>query len=535
MNIHFNYTLTMTSEHPFLLNIAADYPDYLRDESRRTGSADSLSFPRTEKELRAHLTLLNNEKTPVTIQGARTGITAGAVPNGGHIISLSRMNRITGMNRHPNEDAYVLSVQPGTLLSDIRLFIETKRFDITGWSEQSLKTLSDFQTGKNYFFPPDPTETSASIGGMTACNASGARSFFYGPTRNYIESLNVVLTDGSLLKLQRGREKSSGRQFSLVTDNGRSINGRLPEYNMPDVKNASGYFAKYNMDLIDLFIGAEGTLGIISEIGIKIIPCPPVMWGILAFFPSEAIAVNFVKAVRATEPKPAAVEFFNHGSLDLLRMQKENNPAFKNLATIQPTYHTGIYIEYHGPDEETVEKAAMNMSEIMTTAGGDIDATWMASDHHCLEELKDFRHALPEAVNLKIDERRKKEPNLTKLGTDLSVPDDKLEEILEIYHRDLDEAALEYVIFGHIGNNHVHVNIIPSTMNDYKRGKELYLRWATTVVRMGGSVSAEHGIGKLKTEMLKTMLGEDGIRQMREVKRVFDTDGLLNPGNLFEI
>jgi D-lactate dehydrogenase (cytochrome) len=103
-----------------------------------------------------------------------------------------------------------------------------------------------------------------------------------------------------------------------------------------------------------------------------------------------------------------------------------------------------------------------------------------------------------------------------------------------MYHRDLEYAGLEYVIFGHIGNNHVHVNILPQSLQDYAEGKRLYLDWARRVVAMGGSVSAEHGIGKLKTGMLEIMYGPEGVDAMRSVKQVFDKAGLLNRGTLFE-
>jgi len=524
----------MTSQNNFLANVAGSYPDYLRDESRHTGTADSISFPKSEEEIRSQLAELNSRKIPVTVQGARTGITGGAVPHGGHILNLSHMSGITGLSIHPAEDAFILSVQPGVLLSDLRLFLEAKKFDITGWSEDSKKALEDLRSRKqNYFFPPDPTETSASIGGMVSCNASGARSFFYGPTRGYIENLRVVLADGSILILKRGNPMASGRSFAAVTDSGREISGVLPSYNMPNVKNASGYFVRDNMDLLDLFIGSEGTLGVVSEIGIKLIPAPAVTWGIMVFFPSEEIALSFVRSTRTTEPKPVALEFFNNGSLNLLRTQKDSNPAFSDLPAMPPAGHTAIYVEYQGPDEQTVEKAVIGMSEIINAVGGDTDATWMASDQHSLTDLKDFRHALPEIVNLQIDERRKKEPALTKLSTDLAVPDDRMEEVMQIYSISLSEAGLENVIFGHIGNNHVHVNIIPNTMDDYQRGKELYMKWAASVVMMEGSVSAEHGIGKLKTNMLRAMFGDEGIRQMKNVKACFDPGNILNPGNLF--
>ena len=249
-----------------IVKISKEYDEYMRDESRKTGNADSISFPKTEPEIIEIMKGCRNENRKVTIQGARTGITAGAVPQGGHMLNLAGMNRIAGLRYDNESDAFYVTVQPGVLLADLRKAVSNKDFDTEGWQEQSLKALEIMKSSAVCFFPPDPTETSASIGGMAACNASGARSYRYGPTRNYVESLRVVLPDGSVLSLRRGEHKAEGRRLSLVTDTGRVIAGELPEYTMPDVKNASGYYVRENMDLIDLFIGSEGTLGIVSQI-----------------------------------------------------------------------------------------------------------------------------------------------------------------------------------------------------------------------------------------------------------------------------
>jgi D-lactate dehydrogenase (cytochrome) len=169
----------------------------------------------------------------------------------------------------------------------------------------------------------------------------------------------------------------------------------------------------------------------------------------------------------------------------------------------------------------------------MVECGGNEDAAWLASSARELEKLKAFRHAVPEAVNLVIDNRRKENSELTKLGTDMAVPDNALERITEIYSADLQEHKLDYVMFGHIGDNHIHVNVLPRNMSEYAVGKELYLTWAREVIRLGGSVSAEHGIGKLKSVFLREMFGEQGIAEMQAVRRVFDPKSILNRGNLF--
>jgi D-lactate dehydrogenase (cytochrome) len=497
----------------FSRDVATDYPDYLRDESRRGGGAASISFPRTEEEVREHVLAAAGQHLSITTQGARTGITGGAVPDGGHILNLSRLAQVGDVCRTDNGG--LITVGPGVILADLR--------------ERVAR-----QTGGELCFPPDPTETSASVGGMAACNASGARTFFYGSTRAYIDGLRAVLADGSTVELARGRERADGRHFTLRTTGGGVFEGMLPSYAMPGVKNAAGYYAADGMDLLDLFVGSEGTLGIITRLDLRLVPAPAVVWGLMAFLPSTDAAVAFVTRCRGAGTQPAAVEFFDRRALDLLRRQKETNPAFGELPDMPAEWHTGVYIEFHGASEDAVEEAVVDMSDAMADCGGDPDATWLGSDEREMTRLKAFRHAVPEAVNLLIDERRKAEPALTKLGTDLAVPDEALADVMAMYRTDLEAAGLEHVMFGHIGNNHVHVNILPRDLSDYERGKALYLDWAAAVVKMGGTVAAEHGIGKLKKALLAVMFGEAGIEQMRAVKRVFDPGGRLNPGVLFD-
>ena len=466
-----------------------EFDEYLRDESRRSGCADQIILAKREEDVR--LALLSSSN--ITIQGARTGIAAGAVPEGGLILNLSRMNAIGEI------DGDHITVQPGALLSEI-------------W-----KKVED----AGLFFPPDPTETSASIGGMMACNASGAMSYHYGPTRNWIHSLRMMLADGDILRVERG-QKADGLSFSLLTESDREISGTLPELNMPDVKSAAGYYIKPDMDLLDLFIGMEGTLGVIIEAELELLPAPEFQQALCAFFPNEDAALKFVRFLRKNL-NPVAVEFFDHNALELLRN------AELELPNIPAHFHTAIYFEFHHDAEEDILAAAEKMMEL----GAGEDACWIADTPREIEVHKAFRHATPEAVNLLIDQRKKECPGLTKLGTDMSVPDDGLEKVMQLYRTDLATTGLEHVIFGHIGNNHLHVNILPRNMNELAQGKELYLNWAEQVVAMGGSVSAEHGIGKLKVPLLGKMFGADGIAAMRDIKKLFDPEGILNPGNLF--
>lgn len=508
------------------------YKDYLKDESRKIGKADSISFPKSEDDVISILKSLCDTKPLITTQGARTGITGGAVPQGGHIINLSKMNRILGLRYDANTDNFFLRVEPGVLLSDLRKTLKSKNFHTDGWDKESILALQRLKESGPYFFSPDPTETTASIGGMVACNSSGACSFKYGPTRNHVEAINVVLANGDKISLKRGVHKAHGHSFSITTSSGKLIEGSIPRYNLPDVKNASGYYSKENMDLIDLFIGSEGTLGIVTEIEIKLLKAPSVIYALNAFFSCEEDALNFVQRIRE-ESSPIALEFFNHNALNLLRMVREKYSGFNKIKELSPDFHTAVYVEFSGDNEDEVMDTLMDAGRIIEECGGDLNNTWASTDSQSRESLKYFRHATPEAVNLLIDEYKKLYPGITKLGTDMAVPDSKLFDVMKLYNNSLTEGNFYSVIFGHIGDNHLHVNIIPRNMDEYYKGKELYAYWSEKIIAMGGSISAEHGVGKMKTNLLKKMFGNEGINEMKTLKNLFDPDYRLNIGNLF--
>ena len=532
-------------------NIEEEYSDYLRDESRLHGKADSISFPRNSRDILSVLARVRERNMPLTIQGGRTGISAGAVPLGGHILNLSRMNRILALGRKGENGPFLLTVQPGLVLEELRTALADKRFQTENWDREALRVLGPFLEAGPVFFPPDPTETSATLGGMVACNASGACSFHYGPTRNFIEGLEVVLADGSLVQLKRGQTRAEGRDFSLPRTGAPPLKGTLPAYELPNVKNASGYHSAEDMDLVDLFIGSEGTLGIISGIVCRLHPAPGQVTGITAFFQEEKQALHFVRLLRDDhspssfkdsghgeesrdrDPRlPRAIEFFDSHALKLLD-KKNHGSSLAALPPVPPGCSAAVYVEYHTRDALEAEEALQVFSGFLEESGGDLDLTWMADSDKNIDHLKGLRHAVPEAVNLLIDERRKQYPELTKLGTDMAVPDDRLEWVFDLYRSDLKSSGLEYVMFGHVGNNHIHVNILPRDMGEYEEGRKLYEQWGRRVVGVGGSVSAEHGIGKLKKSLLKEMYGEEGIDAMRRLKQLFDPEGMLNPGNLF--
>lgn len=497
---------------------------FLSDESRRAGNATEICFPQTAGEISA---LLRKDKnTPVTIQGGRTGVTAGAVPESGIAINLSAMNKVLRMPfaadagsaaGASSESAPTLSgsltaeVQPGVLLTTL---------------QEQLHPLG-------LFFPPDPTETTASIGGMVSCNSSGACTYRFGATRHHIRSLEMVLADGDTLSIRRGEHHAKAGRFALTTNGGRTIDGTLPRITMPNVKkHTAGYFIRPDMDMIDLFIGSEGTLGIVTQIEIDLLLEPKNLWGAVVFFESEECALSFVHLLRGEAPSaPQAIEFFGTDTLEMLRDAQESGAALTGMTKIPSG--CAVYTEFASENREDLEPLCSVLGSMITEAGGDPADSWFAFRGPDMVRLKEFRHAAPVCVNERVSEIRKSHPSITKLGTDMSVPDSRLDEVFAMYRRDLAREGFQTSLFGHIGNNHLHCNIIPRDEEEYLRGKELYTRWAEEIVRMGGSVSAEHGIGKLKTWLLRKLYTEEELNAMFELKRLFDPQLRLNPGNIF--
>lgn len=509
-----------------------EYEEYRRDESRTCGEADSISFPASEQEVRDVLAELHADGVPVTVQGARTGLAAGAVPHGGHVMSLGRMNRYLGM-RQGDDDTFYLSMEPGVVLSELRKNLASKSLAHDGWDDASLASLAAFESAPEQFFPTDPTEASACMGGIVACNASGARSYKYGPARPHVTALHVALADGDLLVLRRGERFADGRTLRLVTESGRELELDLPTYQMPRTKNASGYYAADGMDAIDLFIGACGTLGVITRIEVALMPAPAVVWGVSCFFATEEAALDFTEKARPALACATAIEFFDAGALDILRRQREQSTAFSALPKLADDAAVCVYVELDCESEEQATEQLYRLGDVLTEAGGDESSTWVARTEVDRERLIFFRHAVPESVNMLIDQRRRTDPTITKLGSDMSVPDERLHDVFALYRRTLAEAGLESAAWGHIGNNHIHVNVLPRDAADFRAGGELFAGWAAEATRMGGAVSAEHGVGKIKAGFLATMYGPDHIAESARLKAELDPKGQLGRGNLF--
>ena len=445
---------------------------YLVDASGYTGSADRILVPQSEAEVAQVLCDAAAGRTAVTVSGAGTGLTGGRVPHGGWVISTERLNSIE------IHTGYAVCGS-GALLRDLQ--------SAAGPSRQ--------------FYAPDPTEWGASIGGTIATNASGSRSFRYLDTRRHVRALHVVLASGETLHLRRGEK---------------------PPFELPSIpapattKNTAGYYLRPDMDYLDLFIGSEGTLGIVTQAELTLLPAPRGLFTGVVFFDSDESALEAVGAWRLI-PALQMLEYMDAASLDLLRARFPEIPGDARAA---------LLIEQETGGGEDAEDAWF---ERLEASGALLEASWFATSAADRERFRRFRHAVPEAVNDLV-----RHNNLTKMGSDFAVPIAADRAMLRIYREALDrDFPGRYVIFGHIGDAHLHANILPANDVEWQRARQLMTEFAHRAVELGGTVSAEHGLGKRKRDFLAVQFTPEQIGSMKRVKARLDPHGLLGRDTLF--
>jgi D-lactate dehydrogenase (cytochrome) len=509
------------------------YADRLSDESRMAGGhAEDLVFAHSERQVSEAMAEASRNRIAVTLSAGRTGIVGGAVPTGGRILSLERMDAWTGIRWDDGEKAWCLRMEPGVTLNRLQACLDERRIPDPpeNMSASERSEWNRFRSESDrWFYGPDPTEKSAHLGGTVATNASGARSYRYGSTRRHVIGLRAVLTDGTVLDLVRGRAVSDGRSpFRIETFSGPRMLPP-PGYPWPPVKNAAGYWSGVPMDLVDLIIGSEGTLAAVSSVEIRLLRKPDSLFGAVLFFESEVQALGFVRSVRREYPRnsgPCVLEYFDPASLELLRGRPE-------AAAVPGPDFAAVYVEHPvGPGESETVMAAYET--LIAGNGGSLDHAWAASGEGDLRRMAEFRHAVPETVNRRIAERQGRIPGLHKVSTDFAVPETRFDELFSAYRKAFDGQGMQYVIFGHIGDCHLHVNILPDSEEELIRAKKTAFDLAVLSVKLGGTVSGEHGIGKLKKPLLELMFDAGAVRRMRDVKRIFDPEGLLGQGTLFQ-
>lgn len=519
-------------------DIGAQYSVYLSDESKTSsGWVDWLFFPRSEGELAAVVEEMSARHTAITVAGSRTGLVGGCVPAGGALISMEHFDQILSIKFDDTASEWRIRLQANVSLKTLQDALKFKRFPFieSNSDPAQLEALQRFKAeADSYYYPPDPTEMSASIGGTVATNASGARTFHYGPTRTWVRAIHVLLMNGEVLEIPRGNFfANENGEFVILDSHGRVNQIKIPAYSMPATKNAAGFYAAPGMDLIDLFIGSEGVLGIITEVEVALVKQQGKL-SMVQFLTNDEQAMHLTVALRSNPLlKLDFLEFYSGNALALLRKKQVEEFVQVGVPQIPEAAGAALFFELSfDPRLGQIDLSAL--LDTLNSVGANANDSWVAYEARELERLKAFRHLLPETVNGIIAVRKKVHPGLHKLGTDLSVPDAHLLDIWQLYQYECSASGLEWLAFGHIGNNHLHINILPRNEQEVEAGLALYARFAQKAIQFGGSVSAEHGIGKLKRKFFALMFTEAQIEQMRAVKRALDPLWLLNPGNLFE-
>jgi FAD/FMN-containing dehydrogenase len=447
---------------------------YLTDASGFTGWAERLIVPETEAQVVEVLRDASRTGTPVTVAGAGSGLTGSRVPQGGWVMSMERFRKI-------EIEAGFARVGPAVTLLELR--------DAAARSKQ--------------FYPPDPTEIMASIGGTIATNASGSRSFKYGSTRRWVKMLRVALMDGRVREFRRAEKIDFEREFGFAA----------PLLPVPSTtKYTAGYKIEPGMEWIDLFCGSEGTLGVTLEAEVALLPVPKELFSGVVFFGSDEDALEAVVKWRAVD-ELRMMEYADRGALEMLRGRYPEIPKEAQAA---------LLIEAEGDDVEAWD-------ERLTEAKALTEASWFALSAKDRERFREFRHTLPKVV---VETMRQR--GFMNMGTDYAVPIAKNGEMLTFYRQRLEEELPgSYIIFGHIGDAHVHVNMLPATKEEAERATELLWEFAKHAVKLGGTVSAEHGLGKRKKKLLEVQYSQEEIDAMRRVKSRLDPQWLLGRGTLF--
>ncbi len=420
----------------------------------KTCLPDVVVFAETIEQVQNVIKIADKYSIPVICRGAGTNTVGSCIAeHGGIILNFSKMNKILEINR----ENMTARVQPGVVLKDLKNQVE--------------------QLG--LYYPPDPSNLAVStIGGSIAQNSAGARSFKYGTTKDYVLDLLVVTANGELLRTGSNT-----------------------------IKNAAGY------NLGSLFTGSEGTLGIVVEATLKLIPKPQCTKVIMAYFDSLSDAAKSVSAIIDRQILPATIDFMDKNALQTV---EQFNPA--GLLTDK---EAALIIEIDGPKNSTDEQVITNL---LRQSGA--SAIQYSSTEKEAEKIWAARRSSMAAC-------AKLKPDVT--TDDVIVPRENLPELVNGIHEICKKYNLTVCLIGHVGDGSVHPQI-PIDFNnkeEYKNYKLAKSEIYNLTVSLGGTISGEHGIGRTKREHLPKVVSPLALNYMREIKKVFDPKNILNPYKIF--
>jgi D-lactate dehydrogenase (cytochrome) len=494
------------------------------------GHAAGLVAPVTEAEVAAVLRMT----AAVLPIGAQSSLTGGATPMGEVVLATSRLKRID----NAGDDR--IRVGAGVTLTELDAVLR--------------------RGGRRY--PPAPTFPGASIGGIVATNAAGAATFKYGTTRDWVEALTVVLPSGDVIDVTRGAVQAHPDGYFDLELAAAVVRVWIPRYRMPALpKLSAGYFAAPGMDLIDLFVGAEGTLGVVTEATLRVLPSRPAVC--LAFVPFQepGSALRFVRVLRdqaqatwrGADPHGIDASAIEHMDARCLSLLREDGADRANGVVPPEDTTIALLVTLELPPGTTAAQAfddigrAREITAVDTPlvrfcrlldAFGVLDAVEIAvpGDHARAAQLLAVREAVPASVNQRVGRaRRSIDARIEKTAADMIVPFDHVEALLAFSEAEFARRGLDAAVWGHISDGNLHPNVIPRSVADVESGKAAIAALGREAMRLGGSPLAEHGVGRnrVKQQFLLDLYGTDGVADMRRVKRAIDPEWKLAPGVLF--
>jgi D-lactate dehydrogenase (cytochrome) len=511
---------------PSVIRDAAVTASHLTDAAHFPGGhLDGVVVAHGEAEVAA---VLRHACTVLPI-GAQSSLTGGATPMGETVLTTSRMNRIVEIARDR------VRVEAGVALSDLDAALAA--------------------AGK--YYPPAPTFTGAFVGGTVATNAAGAATFKYGTTREWVLGLTVVLPNGDVLDIKRGAARAGGDATLEIVLSDRTIAVPVPQYRMPQVpKCSAGYYAAPDMDMIDLFIGSEGTLGVITAATLRIVAPRPSQC--LAFFPvpSTDAALALVRRLRDAARETwrtrdpagldvAAIEHMDRRCLTLLRedgidrlhgVRIPDSAALALLVTVELPPGTTAAAAYDQLGRSGDAPLARFCRELERAGALDDVQVAMPGETRRTAQLLAVREAVPAAVNARVARAQLTiDARIAKTAADVIVPFDRLEQLLTFGAAEFERRRLDAATWGHISDGNLHANVIPRTIGDVESGREAILAIGREAIRLGGSPLAEHGVGRhpVKQQLLRELYGQEGIDQMRRIKAAVDPEWKMAPGVIF--
>ena len=318
----------------------------------------------------------------------------------------------------------------------------------------------------------------------------------------------MVTGSGKLVEIPRGKFFAN-EKGEIKTD---FLNVQIPSYVTPPIKCSAGYYSAPNMDLIDLIIGSEGTLGVFTQVEVMLIDKLPERFIMIFFLPGESRMFEFLSEVKTSFIKDMYnLEFFDQASLFFL---KQDFPEI-------PSDTCAFYVE--STDNIELMEQWLQLSEKYQAKD-----VWVGSDPKSYQRMIDFRHRLPENINAYF-----RKLGITKISLDIAVPEKNFRELVGFYREFSECSGIRTVLFGHIGENHLHFNLFPVDDREKALAKQIYLSCVEKALSLGGTIAAEHGIGKIKYPYLRMMYTDNGIKEMVRIKKTFDSNGLMGRNNLF--